>query len=90
MADVKTKNKRRRKVNKRADGYAKPERALGCAKFMRLTYTDAKTLVLKRFDVEFVKALHSECDGNISEMARRADIERVHVRRLLRTAGVMV
>lgn len=91
MAEVKTEiqtTTRKPRTNKRAAGYEKPDRAIGCAAFAHLTYADARSLVLKRFETDYIRELHAECKGNVSEMARRADIERAYVRQHQKAAGL--
>lgn len=91
MAKVKTKiqaNTKKPRTNKRAAGYMKPARAIGCAAFAHLTYADARRLVLQQFKENYVRALHVECKGNVSEMARRADVERAYIRRHQKAAGL--
>ncbi len=53
------------------------------------TFQDAKRDILARFEREYFMALHAECNGNISEIARRAAMERAHVRGYLRRHGVV-
>lgn len=52
------------------------------------TFRDAKQEVLHRFEYEYFARLYHETSGNISEMARRSDIERAHVRMYLRRHGI--
>ncbi|RYE93291.1 MAG: FHA domain-containing protein [Myxococcales bacterium] len=52
------------------------------------TFRDAKQDVLNRFERDYFSRLHQETGGNVSEMARRADIERAHVRMYLRRHGI--
>ncbi len=52
------------------------------------TFQDAKREVLGRFEREYFTALHAECTGNVSEIARRCAMERAHVRGYLRRHGV--
>lgn len=51
-------------------------------------FQDAKRDVLARFEREYFAALHAECGGNVSEMARRSAMERAHVRGYLRRHGI--
>ncbi len=48
------------------------------------TYQDAKRELLARFERDYFTALYAECDGNVSEIGRRAAMERAHVRSYLR------
>jgi len=49
-----------------------------------LGYHEARRDSMERFEHEYFDRLSRECSGNISEMARRSGLERVHVRRHLR------
>jgi DNA-binding NtrC family response regulator len=51
-------------------------------------YQDAKREVLARFEREYFTALSAECGGNVSEIGRRAAMERAHVRTYLRRHGI--
>jgi DNA-binding NtrC family response regulator len=52
------------------------------------TFQDAKRDVLARFEREYFTALYAECTGNVSEIGRRAAMERAHVRGYLRRHGI--
>ncbi len=52
------------------------------------TFQDAKRDVLARFEREYFTALFAECNGNVSEIGRRAAMERAHVRGYLRRHGI--
>jgi DNA-binding NtrC family response regulator len=52
------------------------------------TFQDAKRDVLARFEREYFTALYAECAGNVSEIGRRAAMERAHVRGYLRRHGI--
>ncbi len=52
------------------------------------TYQDAKRELLARFERDYFTALYAECDGNVSEIGRRAAMERAHVRGYLRRHGI--
>jgi DNA-binding NtrC family response regulator len=54
-----------------------------------VTFRDAKQEVLNRFEQDYFTRLYQETGGNISEMARRADVERAHVRMYLRRHGIV-
>jgi DNA-binding NtrC family response regulator len=51
-------------------------------------FQDAKAEILARFEKEYFTALWSLCGGNVSEIARRACMERAHVRAYLRRHGI--
>jgi DNA-binding NtrC family response regulator len=52
-------------------------------------FQDAKRDVLTRFERDYFAALCDEAKGNVSEMARRAGMERAHVRAYLRRHGIV-
>jgi DNA-binding NtrC family response regulator len=52
------------------------------------TFQDAKRDVLAQFEREYFTALYAECSGNVSEIGRRAAMERAHVRGYLRRHGI--
>ncbi len=60
----------------------------GSASFKGRPFQDAKRDVLARFEKDYFAALADEAKGNVSEMARRAGMERAHVRAYLRRHGV--
>jgi DNA-binding NtrC family response regulator len=49
---------------------------------------EAKREVLARFERDYFAALADDSKGNVSEMARRAGMERAHVRAYLRRHGI--
>ena len=51
-------------------------------------FQDAKRDVLAKFERDYFAALAEEAKGNVSEMARRAGMERAHVRAYLRRHGI--
>ncbi len=51
-------------------------------------FQDAKRDVLAHFERDYFAALAEEAKGNVSEMARRAGMERAHVRAYLRRHGI--
>ena len=53
-------------------------------------FQDSKRDVLTRFERDYFAALGEEAKGNVSEMARRAGMERAHVRAYLRRHGISV
>jgi DNA-binding NtrC family response regulator len=52
------------------------------------TFQDAKREVLAKFERDYFTALYAECSGNVSEIGRRAAMERAHVRGYLRRHGI--
>ncbi len=52
------------------------------------TFQDAKKDVLNRFEREYFTVLQAETGGTVSEMGRRAAMERAHVRSYLRRHGL--
>lgn len=53
-------------------------------------FQEAKREVLMRFERDYFAILHEESKANVSEMARRAGMERAHVRAYLRRHGIGV
>jgi DNA-binding NtrC family response regulator len=53
-------------------------------------FQEAKRDLLARFERDYFAALAEEAKGNVSEMARRAGMERAHVRTYLRRHGIGV
>jgi DNA-binding NtrC family response regulator len=51
-------------------------------------FQEAKRDVLARFERDYFAALADDSKGNVSEMARRAGMERAHVRAYLRRHGI--
>ena len=60
----------------------------GFASYKGRQFQEAKREVLTRFEREYFAALSEEAKGNVSEMARRAGMERAHVRAYLRRHGI--
>ncbi len=58
-------------------------RPLG-ADFSDLPYAEAKKQLLARFDEEYTSGLLKKTSGNMSEAARRAGLDRLNFRRLLK------
>jgi DNA-binding NtrC family response regulator len=56
--------------------------------FKGMKFQDAKRDVLAHFERDYFAALSEEAKGNVSEMARRAGMERAHVRAYLRRHGI--
>ncbi len=52
------------------------------------TFQDAKREILAKFERDYFTALYAECSGNVSEIGRRAAMERAHVRGYLRRHGI--
>ena len=50
----------------------------------KMTYADAKKRMLARFDNEYTSELLKSTEGNMSEAARRAGLDRSNFRRLLK------
>lgn len=57
--------------------------------FKGKSFQEAKHDVLGRFEREYFAALYEEAKGNISEIARRAGMERAHVRTYLKRHGIV-
>ena len=62
----------------------------GGGTFKGQKFQDAKRDVLARFERDYFAALSDDAKGNVSEMARRAGMERAHVRAYLRRHGISV
>ena len=62
----------------------------GGGSFKGQKFQDAKRDVLTRFERDYFASLSDEAKGNVSEMARRAGMERAHVRAYLRRHGISV
>ena len=65
-----------------------PGSAAAPGTFKGQKFQDAKRDVLARFERDYFSALSEESKGNVSEMARRAGMERAHVRAYLRRHGI--
>lgn len=52
-------------------------------------FQEAKHDVLARFERDYFAGLYEEAKGNISEIARRAGMERAHVRTYLKRHGIV-
>ncbi|MBI4956633.1 MAG: sigma 54-interacting transcriptional regulator [Myxococcales bacterium] len=63
---------------------------LSSAAFVALPFQDAKREVLARFSQDYFSHLAEESKGNVSEMARRAGMERAHVRAYLKRHAIDV
>ncbi len=61
----------------------------GFASLKGKQFQEAKREVLTRFERDYFAALSEEAKGNVSEMARRAGMERAHVRAYLRRHGIV-
>jgi two-component system, NtrC family, response regulator GlrR len=60
----------------------------GGAGLRHLPFKEAKERVFEAFTREYLVALFQECNGNVSQMARTAGINRNHVQRLLDRYGL--
>jgi DNA-binding NtrC family response regulator len=58
------------------------------ASYKGRAFQDAKRHLLTRFERDYFASLAEEAKGNVSEMARRAGMERAHVRAYLRRHGI--
>src|SRR5690606_4132812 len=58
------------------------------ASFKGRQFQEAKRDVLAKFERDYFAQLAEESKGNVSEMARRAGMERAHVRAYLRRHGI--
>jgi DNA-binding NtrC family response regulator len=54
------------------------------------SYKELRKEVLRRFEVDYVWRLLKSTRGNISEAARTAKIDRKHLWRIMRRAGIRV
>jgi DNA-binding NtrC family response regulator len=57
--------------------------------FKGKSFQEAKHDVLTRFEREYFAGLYDDAKGNISEIARRAGMERAHVRTYLKRHGIV-
>jgi DNA-binding NtrC family response regulator len=51
-------------------------------------FKDAKERLVETWERDYLETLLDECDGNVSQAARRAGLNRVHFHRLLRKHGL--
>ncbi|HLT29460.1 MAG TPA: sigma 54-interacting transcriptional regulator [Myxococcaceae bacterium] len=51
-------------------------------------FKEAKEALVDAFERDYLAALITRCEGNVSQAAREAEIDRVHLRRLLRKHGL--
>src|SRR5262249_40242153 len=54
-----------------------------------LPYGEAKQALLAAFEVRYLADLIERCEGNISRAAREADMDRKHLRDVLRKHGLV-
>jgi two-component system response regulator AtoC len=54
----------------------------------RLGYEEAKTMAIQRFERDYVDMMLRECGGNISEAARRMDITRQGLQKMIKRLGI--
>jgi DNA-binding NtrC family response regulator len=64
------------------------ERAVKEAMVERLSFKDAKALVVVAFERAFFKQLVDACGGNLTRAAQKAQMDRKHLRDLLRRYGL--
>jgi transcriptional regulator of acetoin/glycerol metabolism len=76
------------RIKRASKTYQKPLNATGTRVFLGQTFVEAKRTVLGDLEQKYFTALHMECLGNVSEMARRCDMERSRVRWYLRRVGL--
>jgi DNA-binding NtrC family response regulator len=67
---------------------SKPRAPGGATDLARLSYREAKADALERFERSYLTALVEACQGNASEVARRARMDRSHLLALLRRHGL--
>ncbi|MFH1538606.1 MAG: sigma-54 dependent transcriptional regulator, partial [bacterium] len=51
---------------------------------LKMSYKDAKKELIEGFTQEYIEALLGDCDGNVSEAAKRAGIDRACLHRLIK------
>ncbi len=62
-----------------------PEHAVGFGPFsLDQPFKEAKNNLIQEFERRYVTKLLDECDGNISQAARKAEIERAYLQRLVK------
>ncbi len=54
-----------------------------------LPFAAAKAAVVEHFERRYLAELWADCDGNLSAAARRAEVDRKHLRHLLRRHGLI-
>ncbi len=54
-----------------------------------LTYAEAKRTLLAAFEQRYLRDVLERCEGNISAAAREANVDRKHLRTLLRRHGLL-
>ncbi len=54
-----------------------------------LPFADAKALLLNNFELRYLRDIMARCDDNISAAARASDIDRKHLKTLLRRHGLL-
>ena len=54
-----------------------------------LPFAEAKAAVVEELERRYLSAVWAEADGNVSAAARRAGLDRKHLRNLLRKHGLL-
>jgi DNA-binding NtrC family response regulator len=54
-----------------------------------LPFTEAKAAVLQNFELRYLRDVLQRCEGNISAAARESELDRKHLRSLLRKYGLV-
>jgi len=65
-----------------------PRQAHAYESLEKLPFLRAKAEVIARFERHYVRRLLEETQGNVAEAARRAEIDRVTMFRLIRRCGL--
>ncbi|HLM48222.1 MAG TPA: helix-turn-helix domain-containing protein, partial [Myxococcaceae bacterium] len=69
-------------------GRVPPTAAATGSSELELPFKEAKERLIEVFERDYLKSLIERCEGNISRASREADINRVHLRKLLRKHGL--
>ena len=54
-----------------------------------LPFAEAKQRVIDAFEARYLRQLFDRCEGNVSAVARAAEVDRKHLRTLLRKHGIL-